>query len=145
MDDANERIYISTALGNNWIELDQDGRIFIYGADSISLTTGGDFNFTAGGSMYLSAGGDVNIQSGGKLNMSGCGETHLIGSGVNLQSSSGFNILAEGALLLTGSPVHFNGPAAGAASCPDSPPIVPGHEPWTRPTSTGPRGKNWKP
>jgi hypothetical protein len=48
-DDANERIYISTAKGNNYVELDQDGRIHVYGSGSISFSSGGDFNITAAG------------------------------------------------------------------------------------------------
>ena len=145
LDDANERVYISTATGNNWIELDQDGRIHIYGADSISMSTGGDFSVTAAGNMFFNAGGDVNIQGGGKLNLSGCGETNLIGAGVNIESAASLNILAAGTMLLTGKPVHFNGPKAGGANCPDAPTVVPTHEPWTRPSSKHARGKNWKP
>ena len=37
LDDTNERIYISTAKGNNWIELDQDGNIDMYSANNVSI------------------------------------------------------------------------------------------------------------
>lgn len=46
MDDTNERIYISTAGGESWIELDQAGNIDIYASKDISTHAGGDINFT---------------------------------------------------------------------------------------------------
>lgn len=144
LDDANERIYVSTARGASWIEMDQDGRIHVYGADSISISTGGNFNVTAVGSLNLNAGGDVNIQAGGALKLAGCKTANLSGAGVNLESTAGFNILAAGNLLQTASNIHLNGPGAGSAECPTAPDVVPTHEPWTRKGTKGKRGKNWK-
>lgn len=144
LDDANERIYISTAQGKTWVELDQDGRVHIYAADSISVSTGGDFNVTAVGNLNLDAGGDVNIQAGGSLKLAGCGTANLSGAGVNLESTDSFNILAAGQLLQTGSAIHLNGPSASAADCPAAPSAIPTHEPWTRAQSSTTRGKNWK-
>lgn len=46
-DDANERIYISTAKGKSWLELDQDGHVHIFSAQSISMRAGVDMNFFA--------------------------------------------------------------------------------------------------
>ena len=37
MDDTNERIYISTAKGNNWIELDQAGNIDIFTTNKVNI------------------------------------------------------------------------------------------------------------
>jgi len=53
LDDANERIYVSTARGNTWLELDQDGHVHLYGAASVSVAAGGDFNVSAAGSISL--------------------------------------------------------------------------------------------
>lgn len=145
LDDANERIYISTARGNTYVELDQDGRIHVYGADGVSVSSGGDFNVTAAGSINMQAGGAVNIQAGAALNLAGCASTNISGAGMNLESTSGFNILAAGTLLQTGSNIHLNGPRAASATCPTPPTVTPKHEPWTRPASKKPRNKNWKP
>lgn len=82
LDDTNERIYINTALGNNWIELDQTGNIDVYSAKRISFTSDMDINFTAGGTfrvqanngIYLNAngtGGVVGIEANGDVNVFG--------------------------------------------------------------------------
>jgi hypothetical protein len=144
LDDANERVYISTAQGKSWIELDQDGRVHVYAADTISVSTGGDFNVTAVGNLNLDAGGDVNIQAGGAMKLAGCGTANLSGAGLNLESSASFNILAAGTLLQTASAIHLNGPGAGSAECPTTPSVIPTHEPWTREGSKSTRNKNWK-
>ena len=144
-DDANERIYISTAHGKTWVELDQDGHVNVYGADSISMSTGKDFNIQALGSVNIAAGGNVNIGAKGYARMSACGDVSLSGDGgVNLTSGGAFNILAGGAMLQTASTIHLNGPGAPAAPCAVGPTISPSHEPWTRPPTSGKRGKNWK-
>jgi len=144
LDDANERIYISTCKGNTWLELDQDGRIHLYAADSISVSTGGDFNLTAVGDLKLNAGGNVDIQAGAALRLAGCSTANLSGAGVNIESSAGFNILAAGDLLQTAPNSHLNGPSASSAKCPEPPKTIPTHEPWTRAVSKSARGKNWQ-
>lgn len=144
LDDANERIYVSTARGRSWFEMDQDGRIHVYGADSISFSTGGDFNVTALGDFNVSAGGAINIQAGAEMNLAGCGPVSVSGAGVNLESSAGFNILAAADLLQTAANIHLNGPTAGEATCPTAPSAVPTHEPWVRASTDGKRNVNWK-
>lgn len=144
LDDANERIYVSTGHGKSWFEMDKDGRIHVYGADSLSMSSGGDFNVSAKGSINMSAGADVNIGAGASLKLAGCAATSISGAGVNLESSASFNILASADLILSGSPIHFNGPGAGSAECPAAPTVVPNHEPWARAPSNGKRGKYWK-
>lgn len=217
-DDANERIYISTSKGFNWIEMDQDGHINIYGGDSISIRSGGDLNFFAdkninfeasgginmratGGDLKLAAQGNMQMQVNGNIVQTACGffdmssETNLkltaasnldihahanlaltgdsainakTSQGVKIQGSSGIDIkggavkiggtsvdVAGGAVTVTGAPLSLNkipaqvpsdATAATDASCAesaDSPSIIPGHEPWTRPISNVPRGPNW--
>lgn len=144
LDDANERVYVSTAKGASWFEMDQDGRIHVYGADSISFSTGGDFNVTSVGDFNVSAGGDVNIQAGGTGKIASCNSMNISGSGVNIESTGSFNVLAAGTLLQTASAIHLNGPKAGTAACPDAPTTIPTHEPWTRAGSKISRNKNWK-
>jgi hypothetical protein len=60
-DDANERIYVSTSKGNTWVELDQDGHINIFGASSISMSSGKDINLFAAGSINMEAAGAGGI------------------------------------------------------------------------------------
>jgi hypothetical protein len=144
LDDANERIYVSTAKGKTWLELDQDGRVHLFGTDSISITTGADFNITAVGNLNFDVGGDVNIQAGGAMRLAGCKLTSLSGDGLNLESGANLNLKAAAQILQTGSQIHLNGPGAAAAECPVKPSTVPEHEPWTRAATKGSRGPNWK-
>lgn len=46
LDDTNERIYISTAQGETWIELDRVGNVDIHASRNLSVHSGGDINFT---------------------------------------------------------------------------------------------------
>lgn len=145
LDDANERIYVSTARGRTWIELDSDGHVHLYGAESISMSAGKDFNLQALGNINLSAGGDVNIGAGKSAKVSACSGLSMTGDGgVKITSGASFDILASGLLKASASGIHLNGPGATAADCADKPSIVPSHEPWQRPISKVQRGKNWK-
>lgn len=182
-DDANERIYVSTAKGRTWIEMDQDGHINIFGQDSISIRSGSDINIkadrdinmhagrainaaAAGGSIKLGASGDINISAGGGiLQSAGCGIDLDSKATVSISAQSDLSLLARqsalltglssvelkgGALKLAGSRVDINSgdvksaTAAGCASAPDVPPIIPDHEPWVRPSGSTTRGPNWK-
>lgn len=198
-DDANERIYVSTSHGRTWIELDQDGHVNIFGADSISMRSGADINLTADGNINLEAekgvnikanGGDIRmttsasyqVQADSNVKIAACGvfdmgsesQIHItsnagidihaksalkasgdatvdIKAGAKLTSSGGVVDVKGGAVNIQGA-VAINGSASEAqvasdASCPDQasgPSVVPGHEPWTRPTGQTTRGKNWK-
>lgn len=144
-DDTNERIYVSTSVGNTWIEMDKDGHVSVYGAASMSVGAGVDINLTAGRNINLSAGtGNVNIAAGGAISASSCGPLNLSGKGVFLESGADLNILSAGTMLQTGSTIHLNGPSAASAACASIPEIIPNHEPWTRPPSAISRGPNWK-
>ena len=145
LDDANERIYISPAGGNAWVEIDKDGHVQIYAGDSISLATAKDFNISADGSVNIAAGANVNIAAKGYARISACSDVSLSGDGgLNLTSGGSMNFLASSDLLQTGSNIHLNGQGAATAPCAVQPSIVPNHEPWTRPASSGTRGPNWK-
>ena len=62
-DDANERIYMSTAAGNTWVEMDKDGHIHIYGSKSISIRSGKDINMYADENINIEANKGVNIKA----------------------------------------------------------------------------------
>lgn len=116
MDDTNERIYMSTAKGKTWIELDEDGHINVYGAASVSIRAEHDINMAANRNINLEAQGGINIKSGGdtkisggglhlksggKLAVSGC-TLDLISSNTKL-SGGVVNIKSDGVLALAGS------------------------------------------
>lgn len=113
LDDTNERIYISTAKGNTWIELDEDGHIHLYGSKSISIRADEDINLAAGRNINLQAkvgihikseadtriqGGNVHIKAGTTLAATGCTldlvgtTTRLTGDTVDVNSKDGLRL-----------------------------------------------------
>lgn len=143
-DDTNERIYISTAKGNNYVELDQDGHIHVFSKESISVTTDKDFNVKANGSINMSAVKDVNIISKASVNITATADINISAKGSIFETATGsIHIKASGNLIEQGAQIHLNGPAASPAKLAIEPPIIPAHEPWVRPASPGPRGPNW--
>lgn len=63
MDDTNERVYIGTAAGKTWIELDEKGNIDIYGERNISVHAEKDINFTAGDTFRVKAKNGIHLIS----------------------------------------------------------------------------------
>ena len=60
MDDTSGFMYISTATGKNWIELANDGQMFIYAGNDISVRTEGNLNLKIGGDYNLEVDGNYN-------------------------------------------------------------------------------------
>jgi hypothetical protein len=63
MDDTNERMYIQTAQGNNWIELDQSGNIDIYSANKVNIHAAKDINLTSDESIRMHAKKGIHMYS----------------------------------------------------------------------------------
>lgn len=64
LDDTNERIYISTAKGRNWIELDEgSGKIYFYTASKFNVHAENDLNLYSSENINIVARKRVNIQS----------------------------------------------------------------------------------
>lgn len=146
MDDVNERIYISTCNGQNYIELDQDGRVHIYAADSISVTSGGDFNLSAKGNINLQAGKSINLNATDSFKLSACKNISMSSdTAINIASEKSFDILGKATLKLTSPGLNINAAPALPGDCADKPEVVPQHEPWTRPESKYARNQLWKP
>ena len=143
-DDANERIYMSTAKGKTWVEMDADGHIHMYGAASVSVSAGVDMNLSANGNVNITAGKNVNIAAAGHARISACDDVSISGKVLNIESSGVFNVLAAAPLFVTAANISLNGAKAAKAKCADKPEITPNHEPWERPATKGTRGKNWK-
>lgn len=78
-DDTNERIYISTAKGRNWFELDEgSGHVNVYSASKINIHGENDVNIHSDENINLVAKKRVNIQS--------------LERGIKLQSEMGINL-----------------------------------------------------
>lgn len=63
LDDTNERIYISTAEGNNWVEMDQNGNIDVYSANTINVHSVRDLNLTSDETVRIQGKKGVHIKS----------------------------------------------------------------------------------
>lgn len=69
LDDTNERIYIATAKGKNWIEIDQEGNIDMYTDNKVSIRAKKDINFTSDQTIRLYAKTGIHMFSDGEIRM----------------------------------------------------------------------------
>lgn len=126
LDDTNERIYIATAKGRNWIELDQAGNIDMFTTNRVSIRAAKDINLTSDETVrlhgkkgvHLYSGDDICMQAVKDINMTtdqnvqvaatqdvviSATNTHLKSSGsLYLDGSSTIHVNSGGALNLTG-------------------------------------------
>ena len=102
-DDANERIYMSTALGKSWVEMDQDGHVHIFGEASISINAGVDVNIRATNNININAGKSVNIKADdGDVKVFAGSSVHVKALKDIKQSACGiFDIDSESSLKMT--------------------------------------------
>lgn len=64
LDDTNERIYISTARGRNWIELDEgSGKIYFYTTSKFNIHSENDLNLYSTENINIVAKKRINIKS----------------------------------------------------------------------------------
>jgi hypothetical protein len=63
LDDTNERIYISTAKGKNWIEMDEVGNIDVFTEGNYNVHARENINFTAGKTIRMYAGEGIHLKS----------------------------------------------------------------------------------
>lgn len=136
LDDTNERIYINTANGANWFEMDFDGNIDMFATTRINLHAESDVNVTSDKSVRIQGKEGVYISSGSDIVMSATGNASISGGeNTYLQAGGNANFLAGGSMLLTGSQVSFNGQQAAAALTGKLTNRIPQHEPWGRTTT----------
>lgn len=82
-DDTNERIYVSTAKGTNYIELDEtNGKIYVYSNSKVNIRAKNDINLYSDNNINIVAKKRVNIQS----------ETR----GVKIQANNTIQMLSAG-------------------------------------------------
>lgn len=118
LDDTNERIYLSTNEGHSWLEMDSDGHIQLYGAESFSVRSGNDINFFAdknfnveasainlkatGGSISLHSSADTSIKANGAIIASGCRAVDISSEGVmRLNSVANLDLSSNAMAVLT--------------------------------------------
>lgn len=87
MDDTNERIYISTAGGETWIEIDSVGNIDIFASKDISTHASGDINFTADKTFRVHAKEGIHLVSDDEIRVHS-----KAGNGIHLKSDKEIHI-----------------------------------------------------
>lgn len=108
LDDTNERIYISTAMGRNWIEIDEgSGKIYFYTASKFNVHSENDLNLYSSENINIVAKKRVNIQSEERA--------------VKIQAKNNVEVLSTDAnvKIAASRDLHlktFNGPKASAVS-----------------------------
>lgn len=103
LDDANERIYISTSRGKSWIEMDVDGHIHLYGQASVSVRAGEDINLFADRDINIEANRAINVKAdNGDIRMKTSDSFHFAATKNALISAcQDFDINSDGALRLS--------------------------------------------
>lgn len=146
LDDTNERIYIATAKGNNWIEMDQDGNIDIFTTNKLNIHANKDINLTSDESIRLQASKGIHMVAGDEIRMQAAADIHvksaanirlqaaasvfnqagseynvLSGSDMKLTTSTQLNLLAGGNIVENGAQIHLNGQPSAASAKPANP------------------------
>lgn len=112
LDDTNERIYIATANGNNWVEMDQDGsidvyssrRVSIHAAMDVNIKTEGTFRVDAAKGVYINSGGDTRVTTTGELDVGTTGDINVQSqANVGVQSGGSINVKSGSVLNLSSS------------------------------------------
>lgn len=114
LDDTNERIYISTFKGKNWLEMDAAGNVDLHSDTRISIHAAKDLNLTSDQTIRLSA-RDVHIRAQNELRTFSFADTHVIANGnirvaavqsMMVETGTVFSVLATGDAKITAANVH---------------------------------------
>lgn len=142
LDDTNERIYISTAQGKTWIEIDERGTIDIFSEQDFSVHAKGDINFKTDKAFRVTADQGIHLNSGDEMRLTAVKDLHVHTSQtlrlkslkeMRLDAQANLHLLTGGAgrfttgatlnlssganMLLSASPnIFLNGPPAQTAS-----------------------------
>lgn len=99
MDDTNERIYIATAEGNNWIELDQDGNIDIFTSNKLNIHAKKEINMTSDETIRLYGKKGVHVKSDDEVRVDAAKDIHVkSATNVRVHSVQATYMQADGAL-----------------------------------------------
>lgn len=93
MDDTNERLYVSTPQGENWIEMDYNGNIDMHGR-RISIHADKDLNFTADETIRFFAKKGIHMVSQDSISMQATKDISY-GTDQNLRMKAAQGVFAE--------------------------------------------------
>lgn len=93
MDDTNERIYISTAQGENWLEMDYNGNIDMFGR-RVSVHSTKDMNFTSEETIRMYGKTGIHLVSPEVINMHATKDISMV-SDLNFRLKTAKSIFTE--------------------------------------------------
>jgi len=107
LDDTNERIFISTANGKSWIEMDQQGNIDIHSDGRVSMHATKDINFTTDKSFRVKAKEGIHLQSDTDVRIQAETDVNVRSTGnVRLHSNNNTHISSTKDIYVLGASVH---------------------------------------
>jgi len=98
MDDTNGFMYISTATGKNWIELANDGQMFIYAGNDISIRTEADLNLKVGRNFNLEVDGDFNTKVRGDVKTEAINREEVLTGNKHVDITGNYDTTVAGTL-----------------------------------------------
>lgn len=87
MDDTNERVYIATSKGNNWIEMDADGNIDMYTNNKFSVHATKEINMTSDETIRMYAKNGIHMHSDDEIRLDAAKDIN-VKSAQNIRSHS---------------------------------------------------------
>lgn len=94
MDDTNERIYIATNEGNNYIEMDSNGNIDVFSSKRISFHAEQDINFTTDETFRVHAKKGIHMYSGNNTSQSNLDSAPADGE-IRIQAENDFHLITN--------------------------------------------------
>lgn len=101
LDDTNERIYISSAKGKTWIEIDEAGVIDIFAENDISVRANGDINFDSK-TFRVHAEEGIHLVSDGEMRL------HTKGDDLHIKSNQNIYMESVQTLYINSTDSHIN-------------------------------------
>ena len=109
LDDTNERIYVMTAEGNNWIEMDQNGNIDIYSKRRVSVHSEKDINLYSDETVRIQGKKGIHLSTENEIRMSSKGSDLNLSDGLTLKTSKESFLDIGGDLNIKGDTIKITG------------------------------------
>ncbi len=117
LDDTNERIYVSTAEGENWFEMDYDGnvdmhckRFNVHAEDNINLTADNQVRIFGKQGIHIHSGSEIRVDADSDIHLHSDANIRARGnSQVLIQSGSSMHLKSGGSLFgSSGGSINLN-------------------------------------
>jgi GH24 family phage-related lysozyme (muramidase)/uncharacterized protein (DUF2345 family) len=126
--DTDGSIYINSADGSNWLNMNSDGTIDIYGMKDISIRSQGSLNFRGDIDVNIEAGRTINMKARNDVNVPNPSapsmDKQANGGNINIECNMDFNLTAGNIYTYAGN-IHARS-AGNIFDTADGPPTPPG-------------------